>query len=186
MFAIAGSSLVRDHPDILRLGAMLQRQGAQLHLYFANAQFRLAGNGTDLGFEGAEFEAKAEAEVRARLGSFLPEMKCAVWDWGDRFQHPEAHLEEIALYYKSVDAPQWILSGIQSRQLPGRFLSTLLPCFRPRLLTCQLRSSYYPFCIHRPNLLLPLPLPLPSLRTSRPTAPRSSTHILGHPLRHPF
>jgi hypothetical protein len=39
--------------------------------------------------------AKAQAAYEAKCGPFLGKMKCAVWDWGDRFRERDHHLEEI-------------------------------------------------------------------------------------------
>eukprot|EP00937_MAST-01D_sp_MAST-1D-sp2_P005192 g5192.t1 len=116
IFAIAGSSLVSSAPGIGRIDAALRAQGRCLHLYFANAQFNLASNGTDLGFEGALYEARAEREIRAKLGGFAPHMRCCVWDWGDRFRMIADHLEEIQHYYAAQPGcPDWLLDGIAAR-----------------------------------------------------------------------
>jgi hypothetical protein len=36
-------------------------------------------------------------------GSFSAQMKCAVWDWGDRFREIPHHLEEIKEYYGGLE-----------------------------------------------------------------------------------
>ena len=71
---------------------------------------------TDLAFVDAQYESQSEVEIRAKLGEFLPHMKCCVWDWGDRFREVDNHLAEIKEYYESVSAPAWLLEGIAQRQ----------------------------------------------------------------------
>ena len=118
IFTIAGSSAVCNVPGIKAIDELLAGQGKALHLYFANAQFNLADNGTDLGFEGAVYDALAEREIHARLGAFAPCMRCCIWDWGDRFREVDAHLAEIDHFYGSEcnGAPEWLLRGIRERR----------------------------------------------------------------------
>jgi len=64
-----------------------------LRVFLANAAFHLAENGTDLGFAYADFHPDAKLEIKKKLGNFSAQMKCAVWDWGDRFTQPSKHLQ---------------------------------------------------------------------------------------------
>lgn len=116
IWTIAGSISVVNHPMLLEIDQELQGQGRELRLYFANARFNLADNGTDLQFIGAQFDGKAGEEIKAKLGAFLPQMRCAVWDWGDRFRNSGEHLEEIQAYYTQEQAPAWLLDGIIHRR----------------------------------------------------------------------
>ncbi len=118
IFCIAGSSAVCSVPGIQAIDELLAAQGKALHLYFANAQFHMADNGTDLGFEGATYNARAEIDIRRKLGGFAPQMRCCIWDWGDRFREIDDHLSEIEHYYGSVcsDTPAWLMRGIHDRR----------------------------------------------------------------------
>ena len=115
VWAIAGSISVAEHPMLLEIDALLKANGKKLHLYFANARFNLNENGTDLQFFDADYNERAEKEIKAKLGAFLPKMRCAVWDWGDRFREIRSHLEEIKEFYEQEKAPKWLLDGINSR-----------------------------------------------------------------------
>lgn len=118
VFTIVGSISVKEHPVLQEIHTLLAENGKHLHLFYANARFKLDdANGTDLSFTGAEFDERAESEVATKLGEYRACMKCAVWDWGDRFREPQNHLEEIHEYYSSTDpkAPQWLMDGISSR-----------------------------------------------------------------------
>lgn len=107
IFTIAGS---RDSLERLRMLPL------DLIVHFANAEYGLATNGTDLLFENAVFNPKAHDELHERLGPFYKKMKCAVWDWGDRFRNPKEHLKEIKAYFSSVDdTPDWLMKEIDKR-----------------------------------------------------------------------
>ncbi|MCD6522687.1 MAG: hypothetical protein J7K68_02975 [Candidatus Diapherotrites archaeon] len=86
-----------------------------LTIFYANAAYALADNGTDLLFEGARYNPLAKEKIKQKLGEFDSKMKCAVWDWGDRFRNPQKHLEEIYAYYSSVNAPDWIINNTEYR-----------------------------------------------------------------------
>jgi hypothetical protein len=116
IFCIAGSSAVCFQPGIGEINGLLAAQGKSMTLYFANAKYNMADNGTDLGFVGAEYNAQAEAEINAKLGSFAGNMRCCVWDWGDRFREVRSHLTEIRHFYGADAAcPAWLLEGIDAR-----------------------------------------------------------------------
>lgn len=93
----------------------LAANGKTLTVTFANAQFALQPNGTDLAFTGADMLPEASVATEAKLGGFAAKMKCAVWDWGDRFREIEHHLEEIHEYYGGLpDCPAWLMEGIET------------------------------------------------------------------------
>ena len=116
IFCIAGSSAVCFQPGIGEINGLLSAQGKSMTLYFANAKYNMADNGTDLGFVGAEYNAQAEAEINAKLGSFAGNMRCCVWDWGDRFREVRSHLTEIRHFYGAdATCPAWLLEGIDAR-----------------------------------------------------------------------
>lgn len=113
IFSIAGAG--KGEEKISKLDAKLAPLGAQVRMFYANARFGLADNGTDLLFDSAEYYPQAKAEIDQILGPFSSKMKCAIWDWGDRFTNPAHHLHEAFEYYKSVNAPAWILDGFKQR-----------------------------------------------------------------------
>ena len=83
--------------------------------------FNLAENGTDLGFDTDRFTDTAHKQIPLLISpEFVPYMKCAVWDWGDRFCAANSHLKEISEYFSEVDrdpslpaVPAYILDGIR-------------------------------------------------------------------------
>mmetsp|Transcript_14157 Transcript_14157/g.16950 ORF Transcript_14157/g.16950 Transcript_14157/m.16950 type:complete len:336 (-) Transcript_14157:106-1113(-) len=71
----------------------------------SNVDLHLHDNGTDLQFGGkARFTKKAREYVDDVLGREFSEnhVKCAIFDWGDRFRNPKEHLEEVLEYYESL------------------------------------------------------------------------------------
>lgn len=117
IWTIAGSIDVVEHPQLLEVAERLHKAGKKMYLYFANARFNLNKNGTDLQFFDADYNPEAKAEITSILGDFSSKMKCAVWDWGDRFRENEIpnHLHEIQEYYTGAGAPDWLLEGIKQR-----------------------------------------------------------------------
>jgi len=99
----------------------LRRHGKELSICFANAYFALDANGTDLNpspERGAEWIPAALEAVTKRVGDFpLTDLKCGVWDWGDRFTKALHHLEEVAEHYESFGerAPLYIVEGLRTR-----------------------------------------------------------------------
>jgi len=72
-------------------------------VYYANVKFYLnPTNGTDLGFVNGEFIPESKDYIDATLGPFQQHIKCAVWDWGDRFEHSAGHVAEVSEYYDSL------------------------------------------------------------------------------------
>lgn len=112
VFSIAGGDAA-----IARLegvGGRLAATGGQLTLTYANCVFGLADNGTDLGFDGkARWEPRAEREMLELLGDFHREMKCAVWDWGERFSDIADHLVPVNAYFAGKpNTPAFIAKGL--------------------------------------------------------------------------
>lgn len=62
---------------------------------FANVQFEIGDNGCDFSFVGRTcvYHPRAREQLDAKLGDFLPLMKCAIFDWSDRFLRIEQHLQ---------------------------------------------------------------------------------------------
>jgi len=111
IFSIAGSDKCLD--QIKTLTGRFLEQNWRIRIWFANQSFNLADNGTDLEFTGAKMLPQAKAFYDHRLGHFQTEMKCGIWDWGDRCSRVEGHLEEIHEYYKNREnVPEFILKGI--------------------------------------------------------------------------
>lgn len=62
---------------------------------------------------------------------YLKELKCAVWDWGDRFRNPQKHLEEVVKHFLPQEScPAVIREGIENVlqqlrvPLPPEFIAT--------------------------------------------------------------
>lgn len=114
VFAIAGARACEA--PLTKCAERLAAQGKTITVTFANAAFNLADNGTDLGFTGAEYAEGAAEAIAEVVGDFSKHMKCAVWDWGDRFRLQHEHLTDISGYFKSVEGtPEWISEGIATR-----------------------------------------------------------------------
>lgn len=114
VFAIAGARTCED--KLIPAATRLKANGKELTIHFANAAFNLADNGTDLGFTGAEYAEGSEAAIAEVVGDFSKHMKCAVWDWGDRFRLQHDHLKEISEYFSEVEStPTWLSEGIATR-----------------------------------------------------------------------
>ena len=134
VFTIAGaSSWDGDKADggiatkLQHVDQALTEHGRQLTVTFANAQFALQANGTDLSFDGAEMLPEASAEVEAKCGAFASQMRCAVWDWGDRFREIDHHLAEIKEYFSSMDeTPGWLMEGIEQAQVEQKSAAAAL------------------------------------------------------------
>ena len=80
----------------------------------------------------ADYNPKAKSDISSVLGDFSAKMKCAVWDWGDRFRQDKMveHLSEIHVranvslhncksgmqeYYSKLNPPDWLREGIELR-----------------------------------------------------------------------
>ena len=62
----------------------------------------------------------------------MPQLKCAVWDWGDRFMGAKHHLEEVGEYFGKIEGPRTPISPRLPR--PALHLPSRL-CKCPALLT---------------------------------------------------
>jgi hypothetical protein len=70
---------------------------------------------------------EASAEVKAKCGAFASQMRCAVWDWGDRFREIDHHLAEINEYFSSMDdTPGWLMEGIEQAQVEQKSAAAAL------------------------------------------------------------
>jgi len=121
VFTIAGSAEWEKDGGVLKklapIDEALQRHGCELHITYANAKFALQDNGTDLNpcpSMGAQIEPQARDKMEQMVGAdFLKSMKCAIWDWGDRFTKPLEHLEEVEAYFSAQQGcPEYITKGI--------------------------------------------------------------------------
>ncbi len=116
IFTIAGSdACVKKLKPVYE--NILKKRGASMTIVFSNAMFNLDSNGTDLGFEGAKIHDRAEKIFDKILGTFpRSNMKCAIFDWGDRFRAPSAHLLEVRSHFEKIKTtPKFILDGIAKR-----------------------------------------------------------------------
>lgn len=102
VFAIAGSSIGVTKGLFNAVAAKLATQGKSLTLVVSNCDFELHENGTDLMFGDvsdaknvARYNPKALTELTAHCGVIFNDLKCCVWDWGDRFTQPAIHLAEL-------------------------------------------------------------------------------------------
>jgi len=124
VFTIAGAADWATDGGVLKklepVDEALKRHGRELHVTFANGRFALQQNGTDMSpcpSMGAQLDVRAKEELEAKVGaSFLRHMKCAIWDWGDRFRKPLEHLEDVQRHFKEQAAcPAYITDGIAER-----------------------------------------------------------------------
>lgn len=133
VFTIAGAAAWGTDGGALKKLAQvdeaLAAHGRRLTVTFCNARFALQANGTDLSpcpGLGAEWLPEALRLVTEMVGdpAFLRRLKCAVWDWGDRFDRegqgdregPKHHLTEVKEYFEAQEGcPRYILEGIESR-----------------------------------------------------------------------
>lgn len=99
--------------------AQMTPKFSSLKVYLANAAFHLAKNGSDLAFSYADYHAVSKYEIEEKLGTFASSMKCAVWDWGDRFTKQEHHLKEIKEYFDSlpIEVPEWLQEGLTNAKV---------------------------------------------------------------------
>lgn len=129
VFTIVGASdWCNGHAGSLKklepVDAALRKHGKELHVTFANGRFALHQNGTDMNpcpSMGSVLHERAKAELDSKVGSkFLKRMRCAIWDWGDRFRQPEKHLHEVRDHFRlQADCPQYILEGLGLADAPA-------------------------------------------------------------------
>jgi len=124
VFAIAGAAEWEADGGVIKklepVDKVLRKHGRELHVTFANGRFALQSNGTDMNpcpTMGAQLEPRAQALLEQKVGAgFLKSMRCAVWDWGDRFRKPLEHLEEVHEHFAAQDnCPEYITTGINER-----------------------------------------------------------------------
>jgi len=77
-----------------------------VRLYLANAAWQLnLKNGTDLSLitnNKEEIHPNAQEYINHVCGEqFVKHMKCAVWDWGQRFDGISEHIKEVTEYFHS-------------------------------------------------------------------------------------
>eukprot|EP01083_Nonionella_stella_P123613 372531_1 len=100
LFSICGSSVAkyRLYPFDTRV---LQPNNVEIELVLANAGYVLNEvNGTDLSLITDDILPESETFIVDRIGvKFLKNMKCAIWDWGERFNGIEHHIKEITEYF---------------------------------------------------------------------------------------
>lgn len=101
VFTIAGAGAAV--PKLAPVARLLRDAGHTLTLVYANGLLDLAADGTDLGMREAVLLPAAWARLQPLLSGFpVPCLKCAVWDWGDRFTQPEHHLTELAAHLRTL------------------------------------------------------------------------------------
>jgi len=98
--SIAGSSLVAKNWKNL----IEEKDLFTVHLYLANGAWQLnLRNGTDLSLitnNKEEIHPKSQEYIDRICGKqFVKHMKCAVWDWGQRFDGISEHIKEVTEYF---------------------------------------------------------------------------------------
>jgi len=116
VYSICGSSIAKKrlypfYRDVLK------PNNIEIELVFANAGYVLnERNGTDLSLITHEILPDAQAYISRRIGpEFLSKMKCAIWDWGNRFDEVDTHLHEIMEYFSTFyihDLPEHIQKSV--------------------------------------------------------------------------
>lgn len=107
IFSIAGSSIVRSNLSKIA-NDLLSNYNIKIELVLANIAFNLDDNGTDLAFvlnNNNEINNDSQKWIDNKIDKkFLKYMKCAVWDWGDRFDKDEIpkHLKEVSEYFVNL------------------------------------------------------------------------------------
>ena len=101
LWSICGSSAAKYklYPFYERV---LKENNIEIELVLANAGYVLnEENGTDLSLVTDEILPEAKMYIEDKVGvEFMKYMKCAIWDWGDRFNGIEHHLKEIIEYFQ--------------------------------------------------------------------------------------
>ena len=92
-----------------------------MELVLANAGYALnEQNGTDLSLVTEDMVPRARAFIEKRVGKgFMERMKCAIWDWGDRFNGIDGHLEEVTEYFSKFhpyDLPPHIKRSVMKHR----------------------------------------------------------------------
>jgi len=100
IFSICGSSVAKRNLFPFYRDT-LEPKGVAIQMVVANAGYALnEDNGTDLSLVTEDILPAAKQYIAARIGvDFLKKMKCAIWDWGDRFNSIHSHLEEVTAHF---------------------------------------------------------------------------------------
>ncbi|MFH1285686.1 MAG: hypothetical protein ABIH99_03830 [Candidatus Micrarchaeota archaeon] len=105
IFSIAGSyygaKVLKKIEDDLRK----KWPNFKVYIFYAQAAFGLMPNGTDLKFlhKDSILPEEMRVEIEKRYGEYLgKEMKCAIFDWGDRCKNPKRHLREFEEFCNSL------------------------------------------------------------------------------------
>lgn len=71
--------------------------GTDLYVFFSDGMFGLAKNQTDMHYFHQDSILPEESRKAAgkKLGKFLGERLCVIWDWGQRNKDPMGHLKEV-------------------------------------------------------------------------------------------
>ena len=118
IYSICGSSYFVNNPLIQKVAEKLTKSMAMMRYYCANAQFNMdESNGTDLRFIDAMYHPKSKTEIDDQCTTDTQGLlKCAIWDWGERFMNVKGHLKEIKEYFDKHEerTPKWLKEGIES------------------------------------------------------------------------
>lgn len=96
IFTIAGAL-----PGVQKLAKLekeiKKKYGTDLYVFFSDGIFGLAKNQTDMHYFHSDSILPAESWRAAenKLGKFLGERLCVIWDWGQRNKDPMGHLKEV-------------------------------------------------------------------------------------------
>lgn len=118
IFSICGSSVAKKNLFPFYQHT-LKPKGVRIQLVLANAGFKLdETNGTDLSLITTEMLPEAKRVIEDRVGvEFMESMKCAIWDWGDRFNSIHSHLKEVTEYFEQFmdgeDIPEHIRKSVE-------------------------------------------------------------------------
>lgn len=117
IWSICGSSIAK-HRLFPFSEEVLRPNGIEIELVLANAGYVLnERNGTDLSLLSDEMVPRAKAYIQRRVGvEFIKHMKCAIWDWGDRFNSVHHHLDEVGEYFAKFhpfDLPPYIRDSVR-------------------------------------------------------------------------
>lgn len=122
IFSICGSSIAK-YRLFPMYDSVLRPRGIGMEMVLANAGYVLnEQNGTDLSLVTSEMIPAARTHIEAKVGkAFMMKMKCAIWDWGDRFNGIDRHLEEVTEYFSTFhpwDLPEHIRQSVMKHKKP--------------------------------------------------------------------
>ncbi|MEK9186361.1 MAG: hypothetical protein AAB885_02115 [Patescibacteria group bacterium] len=96
IFTIAGaSSGARRLADLEK--EIKRKYGTELYVFFSDGIFGLDKNQTDMRYfhRDSILASESAAAAEKKLGRFLGERLCVIWDWGQRNKDPLGHLHEV-------------------------------------------------------------------------------------------